>query len=363
MSHIKMAFVGDIMCGDSFYSIGHGVASSIEKYGNDFMSPEIVNFLSSHDIVLGNIESPLSDIGRKEKCLRTLHMRGKPEVVKYLANWGFNIAHVANNHILEHGKRAAIDTVNNLRQAGIKTIGAGEKFDFLKGLQIEELFCGRHEIAFIGTCLRDEKYAFNGGERIDEIIEAIKHLNKRDKIVCISIHWGDEFLDRPATWQKQLAELLIDAGAKIIIGHHPHVVQGIQILRGSLIAYSLGNFVFDSFLEDTTWSTILSVIMAGKQIVDYVCTPIIKDKKHRPMLAKNEDKQRIELEIERRCNLITMEIAEKAYQEQYESDVISLDSKARHKLHLELAKRFIHFDPIYWPQILWRPIQRRLKIW
>ena len=362
-NRIKIACVGDIMCGDSFYAMGHGVASSLDKYRNRFLPSEIVDILSGHDIVLGNVESPLSYKRRRNYVLRSLHMRGRAESADYLAGWGLTIANVANNHILEHGYDAAIDTVHNLQKAGIITIGAGKDKLFQSGLQIEEITCGNHVLAFIGICLRREKYAFNGGSEIEEILETIKTLNRHEKIVCVSIHWGDEFMDRPSIRQKQIAQMMTEMGAKLIIGHHPHVVQGIEKINGGLVAYSLGNFIFDSFLSCTKWSVILSVTMSGKEIIQWECIPIEKDNEHRPQLAIGERRDRLECEIRRRCDLLVPEPSDDRYMEQYESDFTSRDVSARHKLYFELLKKSLLFNPVYWPQVLWRPIQRRIDLW
>lgn len=362
-NRIKIACVGDIMCGDSFYAMGHGVASSLDKYGNRFLPSEIVDILSGHDVVLGNVECPLSDKRRKNYVLRSLHMRGRPESAGYLAGWGLTVANVANNHILEHGHDAAIDTVYNLQEVGVITIGAGKDKLFRNGLQIEEITFGNHVLAFIGICLRREKYAFNGGSEIEEILETIKTLNRHEKIVCISIHWGDEFMDRPSIRQKQIAQMMTEMGAKLIIGHHPHVVQGIENINGGFVAYSLGNFMFDSFLSSTKWSLILSITMSGKEIIQWECIPIEKDNEHRPQIATGDRRDRLEREIKHRCDLLVPKISDDNYKEQYKSDIISQDVNARYKLYFELLKKFLLFNPVYWPQVLWRPIQRRMGKW
>jgi len=360
---IKIACVGDIMCGDSFYAMGHGVASSLDKYGSRFLPSEIVDILSGHDVILGNVESPLSDKHRKNYVLRSLHMHGRSEPAGYLADWGLTVANVANNHILEHGTDTAIDTVHNLQQAGIITIGAGKEKLFQNELQIEEIICGDYVLAFIGICLRREKYAFSGGAELETILEAIKDLNSNGKIVCISIHWGDEFMDRPSIQQKNMAHKIIETGAKLIIGHHPHVVQGIENINGGLVAYSLGNFIFDSFLSDTIWSLILSITISEKEIIHWEYIPIEKDNEHRPQIATGDSRERLKEEIKRRCDILVPKKPDDSYIKQYKSDVISQDKGARCKLYFELLKKVFFVNPIYWPQILWRPIQRRMGKW
>ena len=363
MGNCKIAFVGDIMCGDSFYAIGHGVASGMLKYGLDFLPGEIVDCFCEHDLVMGNIESPISEVGRRDYLLRTIHMRGRSESAKFLAEWGISIGNVANNHILEHGISAACDTVEQLRKVGIVAIGAGRNKELGNGVQVEKMTCGDLNLAFIGVCLREEKYAFCGGAEIDEVISEIKELASDNMAVVVSIHWGDEFMNRPALWQKELAMSMIDSGATIISGHHPHVVQGIEQVNGRLIAYSLGNFLFDHYLDDTRWSVILSVTLEDNKVVKWECIPVEEDNEHRPWLAKGLSRTRADDEIKHRCDLLQTSVSNKQYQERYQLEVVSMDTIARHRLYLELLKRFLQFCPVYWPQLLFRPIQRRLNLW
>ena len=363
MDELKIACVGDIMCGDSFYDVGHGVASGLSKYGRDFLRAEIIVFLCGHDVVLGNVECALSDEGRKNHVLRTVHMRGRPIASRYLAGWGVTITNVANNHILEHGYAAAIDTVRNLQESGVRTIGAGKNRLFQRGLQVEEISCGGRVLAFIGLCLCREKYAFNGGAESSEILEQLQMLTRQDKIVCISVHWGDEFMDRPSIRQKEMAHAFVEAGAKLVIGHHPHVVQGVETYKGGLIAYSLGNFIFDSIVDDCCWSVILSLTLRGQEVVRWRCLPIESDGDFRPVMARGYRIGELEREIARRSELLQNDKARDKYQEKYEVDFKLRSARARHQLRQKLYKKSWQIRPIYWPQVLFRPIQRRLGLW
>jgi len=362
MSVLKIACVGDTMCGDSFNLLGCGVASGIDKFGSDFLPADIVNIFSSHDIVLCNIESVLSDVGRKENSLRSLSMRGRPQTAAYLAKWGITAAHIANNHILEQGLDTAVDTVKQLQKAGIKTVGAGIDGRFQPGIEAVKMNIGGQPVAIIGACFHNGRYAFSS--KLDEVLQIIKTEADEDNLVIVSIHWGDELIDRPSIWQKQTAKQFINAGASLVIGHHPHVVQGINASDNALIAYSLGNFIFDGHCEATAWSIILSIIITDKRIIKWQAIPIISDKDYRPALARGESKNKLEKEIMRRCHLANLQSVDaEKYEKEYNSELKTLESKSRHNLWFDIAKRFIHYRPIYWPQILLRPIQRRLGIW
>ena len=166
MTKLKIACVGDIMCGDSFYALGCGVASSLRKYGKRFLRPEIADFLSAQDLVLCNVEGPLSNVGRKEHILRSVHMRGVPEAAQYLADWGIIVANVANNHILEHGRDCAIDKVRQLHAARIKTVGAGKDGLFQRGVQITEVKFSNQTVPVLGACFLKGKHAYYGGAEL-----------------------------------------------------------------------------------------------------------------------------------------------------------------------------------------------------
>jgi poly-gamma-glutamate synthesis protein (capsule biosynthesis protein) len=362
MSQLKIACVGDTMCGDSFNLLGYGTASSLDKYGSDFLSPEIVNIFSSHDIVLCNVECVLSNIGRKENSLRTLHMRGRPETAKYLAEWGMTIAHVANNHILEQGIEAAVDTVQQLQNAGIKTVGGGKNGRFQPGIEPLYISAANQSVAIIGACFHSGKYAFSSD--LDEVLKTIRAEADKENPVIVSVHWGDELIDRPSIWQKQVSRQFTNAGASLVIGHHAHVVQGIDRSDNVLIAYSMGNFIFDGHSEATNWSIILSIQITDRKVTKWEAIPILRDKDYRPILARGERENELNNEIVRRCNLLSPKpLDTETYEREYALELKELETKSRHSLWLDIAKRFVHYRPVYWPQILFRPIQRRLGIW
>lgn len=363
MSELKIACVGDTMCGDSFSQMGWGVASSLDVYKGGFLPPEIVNVFSAHDLVFCNLECVLSALGRKQNSLRSLHMRGRPETAQYLKSWGITVANVANNHILEQGRDCAIDTVRQLHIAGIKTVGAGENGLFQSNIGVTELNFDSQSVVMVGACFLKEKYAFSGGGSLDELLQAVEAEASKGKLVIVSVHWGDELMDRPSLWQKEAKQQLIKAGAVMVVGHHPHVVQGVDNSDNALVAYSLGNFIFDSSSDVTAWSMILSVTISDKKVVHWEGIPIVRGQDHRPMLAQGQRKNELKKEIVRRCDLLKQEIPDEQYEEKYLSQLRAQEVQSRRRLRRNIARRFVHYHPIYWPQILMRPIRRRLGIW
>jgi len=362
MGTLKIACVGDTMCGDSFYNMGMGVASSLDKYQDTFLSRDIVDILSEHDLVLCNIECVLSDIGRNENSLRSLHMRGRSKTAGYLAKWGVKIAHVANNHILEQGFEAAVDTVQQLEKVGIKVIGTGNDNKFHPSIKPLSITFGTQSISIIGACFHNGKYAFNSN--LNTVIQTINDEAAKGNLVIVSVHWGDELIDRPSLWQKQVVQQLVNAGASLVLGHHPHVVQGIDSADNFLVAYSLGNFIFDSHFKGTDWSMILSITISGRRIIRWQAIPIVRGKDYRPALSQGKEKDNLDREIRRRCDILCERIPNlQVYQDEYMSELKTLETKCRRQLWLHIIKNFPRYRPIFWPQILLRPIQRRLGIW
>jgi hypothetical protein len=140
-------------------------------------------------------------------------------------------------------------------------------------------------------------------------------------------------------------------------------VQGIDRSDNVLIAYSMGNFIFDGHSEATNWSIILSIQITDRKVTKWEAIPILRDKDYRPILAQSERKSELNKEVMRRCNLLGQKLIDtERYEKEYASERKVLEAKSRHSLWLNIAKRFIHYQPIYWPQILLRPIQRRLGI-
>lgn len=363
MSQIRIAFVGDVMCGDSFSLLGWGTASCIDKHGTGFLPEKIRQIFKAHDMVFCNVECVLSDVGRDENSLRSLHMRGRSRTAKYLADWGVTVAHLANNHILEHGLEAARDTAANLTEAGLCVVGAGPENEFRPELTADHLTVGEMPLSIIGACFHPGRYAFCPAS-IEQLLMKVEAESKAGNLVVVVLHWGDELIDRPNLWQRSTAQRLAEAGAVLAIGHHAHVFQGVDAADGKLTAYSLGNFIFDSTLDITGWSAILSVTVGDAGVTDYELIPVVRESDFRPALAEGVCLESLRQEIGRRNNLATDSPKDPTrYEADYQTDVKALDDRHRRELRHYLRKHWLRYRWIFWPQILLRPIQRRLGTW
>lgn len=236
---LELLFVGDIM-------LDRGVEAQIKK-NNDWRWPflKIASTLEKADLVFGNLESQISDKG--ERIGTIYSFRADPQTIDGLQYAGFDVLSVQNNHNLDYGKEALEDSIHRLSVAGIATAPTTET---IKATTIS--FLAYKQWGLGETWKR-------------EIQEAT------GDIVVVSIHAGEEYSKEPTVFQKNFAQDAIDAGADLIIGHHPHVTQPVEQYKNGWIAYSLGNFIFDQdFTEQTMQGLILKVIVEDKKIKEVI---------------------------------------------------------------------------------------------
>lgn len=363
MSDIRIACVGDVMCGDSFSKLGWGAASCIDKHGVDFLPDEITRLFRTHDLVLCNVESVLSDIGRRERSLRSLHMRGRARTAGHLAAWGITVADLANNHILEHGREAACDTADNLEEAGIRVVGAGPDNKFGPEVTATRLRIGARKLSIIGACFHRGRYAFCPGS-VEQVLAKVEAESSAGQLVIVSLHWGDELIDRPSLRQRTTARRLMRAGARLVVGHHAHVVQGMDVGEGGMVAYSLGNFIFDSDSSLMDWSVILSVSLSDTAVTAHELIPVVWGEDFRPVIASGTRAEMIHREVVRRNRLAAEDPEDVAqYEAAYQAEVRALDRRLRHEMWRYLFRHWLRYKCILWPQILLRPVQRRMGTW
>lgn len=294
MKKIKLAAVGDIMLGDHPVCFGHGIRSHLRK-GRSLIAPALSKFIQAADLSIGNLECVLSDIGHDEGQLSSSEMRGDQNAVQVLKSCGFNVLSVANNHMLQHGEKAFFDTVQWLEKNGIKPVG-------LYAAGQSNISCYEKDavkIALIGYSLRPEWFCkdnkFYASASHAQIIQQVQDIRKNlpEHNLVISLHWGEEYLHVPSGDQIQFAHALIDSGVSVVIGHHPHVLQGIEKYRDGLIAYSLGNFIFDSWQLPTRESLVLTCEFSERGLEGYEVTPIQMQKNYSLKIAEGEDKERL----------------------------------------------------------------------
>jgi len=253
--------------------LDRGVRNKVETLGkNDYLFPfsRIVNFLKTADMVVGNLEGPISNKGKEVGNLYSFRM--SPAALKGLKSANFKVLFLANNHIGDWGLEALKDSIDNLKKAEIVAVGVG--YDQKEAYEPKIVELKNLRLAFLAFADFEDQYRNTEVENnialtyVVKISEAIKAAKEKADIVIVYYHFGEEYEKEPNPRQEFLAELAIDEGADLVVGSHPHVIQPLMVYKDKYIAYSLGNFVFDqNFSEETMKGVLLMVNIENKNIV------------------------------------------------------------------------------------------------
>ena len=182
---------------------------------------------------------------------------------------GIDLVTLANNHALDFGTDALVDTLDTLDQAGILHVGAGRNLDEAKEPVIAEL--KGMKIGFIGASRVIPETSWNATSTKPGMLVTydpaltVQEIEKLDEVcdyVVVYVHWGIERAEHPEEYQRTMGRQYIDAGADLVVGSHPHVLQGIEYYEGKPIVYSLGNFVFGSSIPRTA---LLKVVLEREE--------------------------------------------------------------------------------------------------
>lgn len=272
-------FTGDINLTDWIFNVGFGIGTNISKGLDPFKYLE----WKDNDIWIGNFEGVASNVSAY-KGIYAKAFRVEPDALKglhHLDYYGF-----ANNHAMEHGGEAYKETVVALESYGSKVFGLKDR----KSVVFEHQ--GK-TVSLTGLCLRieamKEEPLYWHNPEYKEIQAEIDSLPK-DAFKMLYVHWGNEYINRPSAAQKKFAHWLIDIGFDLIIGMHPHVLQGYEDYNGGRIYYSLGNCVFDMPSEQCKIGGVVGVDFSkGKSIyteqylkIDKECCPHVVNEKEIP---------------------------------------------------------------------------------
>jgi len=257
----KIIAVGDIALGNEIMMYwkknNETEIQSVFKYTQ--------SILKTGDFVFGNLEGVLSN-NTIHSDLQKYALRSNPKFVEYLKNAGFNVLNVLNNHSYDHGTQALIDTVNAIMEIGIIPIGSNRE-GMCNPSELVPFEVNSLRIGILSFCLNIGTLKCpNIKLSINQIENIIQKSRKSVDLLIVSLHWGYEYVSLPSAEQIDIAHRFVDAGANIILGHHPHVLQPIEKYKEGIVVYSLGNFVFNQRYQITNYSTILEIEILGKKI-------------------------------------------------------------------------------------------------
>ena len=257
---VQITFLGDVM-------LGRGIAQAANRSKDWQPFATLLPVFNKSDLTIANLESPLTiaPVVTKGYALCAL-----PTHVAALKTAHFSLLTLANNHVLDCGEIGLIQTRFTLQHSGLLTAGP----------EIQPVFIEKHGRRFAFLALDDISAAVD----MSAVTPVLKSAANQADWVIVSIHWGSEYQPAPSTRQRMLAAALINAGADVIIGHHPHVIQPVEkITRGDesktgLIFYSLGNALFDQqSLPDTRTGLVVSLFFGNGGSIDYSIQHLIID--------------------------------------------------------------------------------------
>lgn len=276
-SKFTATMVGDMM-------FGRNVQKVIDNKGYEFLFREVEPYFKASDYNTGNFENPIllkdeseyqfeEDLSGK----KSIFLHAQADVAPYLSSINFTTINLANNHLMDYGEVGLTETLDTFAETTTTPVGAG--YNKTQSGEIHYADFDGYEVATIGATDVGYGWGFStnhqGGAnktRLADLLPIVKEAKKRADLVIVHSHWGVEYDSSPNPRQKEIGHALIDAGADIIVGHHSHTLQPVEIYKGKVIFYSLGNFIFDQGWSKTKDSVIAQFKIKddGSQVIELI---------------------------------------------------------------------------------------------
>ncbi|WP_394580954.1 CapA family protein [Cytobacillus firmus] len=274
---LTMTMVGDVM-------MGRHVGEVTKRHGADYLFRHVKPYFDASDYVSGNFEHPiLKNVASKyEQTDKSIHLYTDMDAIHAVKNAGFTVMNLANNHLMDYGEEGLRDTLDVFDRYNMDYVGGGENrkeakehinYQDVNGVRVATLgFTDAFVEGTIATKDRNGLLSANPDVLFDMIEKAKNEDHGNADLVVVNVHWGQEYDTEATPRQKALAKAMVDAGADIIIGHHPHVLQSFDVYKDGIIFYSLGNFVFDQGWTRTKDSAMVQYNLTedGKATIDVI---------------------------------------------------------------------------------------------
>lgn len=261
---LRIYITGDVM-------LDRAIRKQIERSGFHYVFEGVKDSFAKADAVVINLECPLSATNNQQR--KSYTFKGDPSWADSLKTVGVTHACLANNHTYDQGAQGLKETIELLGEAKIQTFGAGKTIEerltpVLIGTRNNQL--ALYSVSFLSTGYFTNAEGKPGicntsATLLGEHIVLFKKKHPKTKVVVIP-HWGIEYKLTASDLQKKQADTLTKAGANLIIGHHPHVVQNTDTLNGAIVYYSLGNFIFDQKEDSVPKSALLEIELKNGQL-------------------------------------------------------------------------------------------------
>ena len=288
---VSVTAVGDIIPGRT-------VAKMMEIHGVAYPFGKIAPVVKGADVVYADLEAPLSD--RVKPPHKGMAFIAPSSTVQGLKMLGIDIVSLANNHSTNFGLNAFTDTLALLKNNGIAYVGGGMNVNEARAPAVVE--AGGTSFAFLDyntiigslnatatrpgvSWIRMKPWAKDNADDMAMVSSSVRQAKSEGHFVVACFHWSEEYKHQPSASERNMAHLACDAGADLVIGGHPHCIQSIEMYNGKLIAYSLGNFIFDQMQHDYTREGLImkcsysGTMLTGLEFIPYViqdwCQPVV----------------------------------------------------------------------------------------
>lgn len=289
---VKVTAVGDVM-------LARLLGELLEQGKLAFPFAPVAHLLQNADLTIGNMESALGTLGQPVD--KTYAFRAPPEAAQSLALAGFDVMTLANNHAMDYGPEALLQAIDLLNAANVAPVGAGANYDAahrpylteIDGLKLAVL--GYVNVGMEGSPPYFVTESWTATETTpgvawanpEEIAADVTAVRDQTDLVIVILHGGLEYVEQPAPEQIAAAYAAIDAGADIVIGHHPHILQGIEYYKDGVIVYSLGNFAFQ--IDGDPDTAVLNVWLDKDGVRSLELIPAVVQESGQPRLATPEE--------------------------------------------------------------------------
>ena len=266
--------------------LGRIVGDRIQAQGPATVFSGVAATLAQADVLAGNLECVISDQGRP--LLKSFNFRAPVGAVQALSSAGFDVLSLANNHSMDFGIDGLADMLARLREAGLNSVGAGADAEAAQAPVILErngvhvAFLAYVSVPVEGRTGFDTRSWAAGVEKPgvawgepDTIAKDVVAAKTLADVVVVLLHAGLETRFEVNTIQRTLAHAAVDAGASLVLGAHSHTLQPVERYKGGIIAYSLGNFVFDGFTTPSNYSAIFTATLTPTGVESYQWVPVV----------------------------------------------------------------------------------------
>lgn len=262
--------VGDMM-------FGRNVAHLVDRKGYEYLFRHVKPYFLNAQYNTGNFENPVILRAEEEYVLpeKSIYLHAKADVAPYLKGLNFTNVNVANNHLMDYGLAGLIETMETFQEADLPIIGAGINktqsgqitYDDFSGFTVATL--GGTDVGYQWGYSTDHQAGANR-IRLEDMLPRIREADQTSDLVIVHAHWGVEYDSTATPRQQEIGRAMINAGADIVVGHHSHTLQPVEVYNDGIILYSLGNFVFDQGWTKTKDSVLAQykVMASGDRVLE-----------------------------------------------------------------------------------------------